>query len=779
MSVSRQLGATIAAVLASALLALAMMIGSALPASGAPGVTSPSGDSPGTAAGTSPSTTADPADTPTGDTGAPPVILIGTSGLRWDDVDPERTPALWGLLEQGSVGVISIRNVRSVACPVDGWLALSAGRRAGDVSAGSGRLCRAVPPLGSSGVHAWVPDWDQFVALAENGTFDAHPGLLSDTLSAAGVPTAAIGRGAGIALANSEGIVPGAYYPGSEQPDRLGATVTESLTSARLVVVDVGALRDPENLADTDPEQLSPPRAEQAEEIDARIAAVLAASPQTATVMVASLADSGYSPHLQLLAMTGPAPAGSSPSSYGPGLVGSSSTRQDAMVQVTDLLPTLLALVGAPAPSDLPGASVLPQPHSPSTADRLQRVLDLDSQATHIARLVPVFFNGLVIAQILLYGAGTIALRKEWGGIEGRRRVLAVLRRVAIVFASVPISTFLANLVPWWRSSYQLATIVGAVCLFVTAISVVALLGPWRDRRLGPLGFVGGVTAGVLALDVATGSRLQISSLMGLQPLVAGRFYGLGNVQFALFSSGSIMLATSLADAALKAGRRRLAVVTVCVIGVIAVAIDGTPGLGSDFGGPPAMIPAFLLLALMVAGVRITVRRLLVIGLATLVVVSTISILDWLRPPSERTHLGRFVQTLLEGGAGQVIMRKAAQNWEILTGSWLTLLVPFGAVFIAVILMRPVAWGAPALQRTYEAAPTLKHGLIALCVLLAIGFAVNDSGTVVPAIGAVLVIPLLIAASVRTLEMADAEARDGPAGEASLDESDPQRIVRP
>jgi hypothetical protein len=42
--------------------------------------------------------------------------------------------------------------------------------------------------------------------------------------------------------------------------------------------------------------------------------------------------------------------------------------------------------------------------------------------------------------------------------------------------------------------------------------------------------------------------------------------------------------------------------------------------------------------------------------------------------------------------------------------------------------------------------------LACLLLLLGIGFAVNDSGTVIPAIGATLAIPLVIAVSMRALE---------------------------
>lgn len=699
--------------------------------------------------------------------GTGPVLLVGTAGLRWSDVSEKTTPHLWGLLAEGSQSAMTIRNVRRAACPVDGWLALSAGRRAGDIPATTpGRLCRVVPSPGSIGDNAFVPTWQGYVDYANSGDFDSRPGLFAEQLAAGGVSYSAIGPGAAIALASpDDGIVRGAYQSLPDDPAALTAAVQAETAAHDLVVVDVGAVRDPVDLADTDPDRYSVTRITQIDDLDKRIGAAVAGAKPGGTVIVASLADSGRTPHLQLLSFTGKTPPGTSPATYPTALLGSWSTRQDGLVQVTDLMPTVLELVGLTPPSDLPGATILPQPKTPtSTPDRRRALLDLDAAATHIQDMVPPFFNGLVIAQILLYGAGVVVLRKEWGGPEGRRRVLAVLRRVAIVFAAVPISTFLANLVPWWRTEHKLATIVAVVAVVVAVISVIALLGPWRDGRLGPLGFIGGITATVLALDVATGSRLQTSSLMGLQPLVGGRFYGLGNVQFALFASGSLMLACSLADAMLKRGRKAGAVATVVAVGVIAVVIDGTPGLGSDFGGPPAMIPAFLLMALLVAGVRITLRRVLLIGAVTVTVVTALCLVDWLRPPSQRTHLGRFVQTVIEGGAWNVILRKGLQNWEILTSSWLTLLVPFGAFFIALILMRPVAWGAPALQRTYEAAPTLKHGLIALCVMLSLGFALNDSGTVVPAIGAVLVIPLLIAASVRTLEMADADESNGEPG---------------
>ncbi|MFC5998770.1 hypothetical protein ACFP6A_08570 [Quadrisphaera sp. GCM10027208] len=685
-----------------------------------------------------------------------PVVLVGVPGLRWDDVDPERTPALWSLLEDGAAGVLAARSVRSRACPVDGWLAVSAGRRAGDAPREPGEpLCR-VPQDPVDGV---VPRWDVYAAEAAAGDFDAEPGLLGEQLRAADVRAAAVGPGAAIALADTDGAVVGDYRRGATEPAALAADV-RAVADRDLVVVDAGALRDPDDLPPSDPKAFGPDRLTQAAALDARVGAVLDAVPDGATVLVAALADAGLTARLQLTAATGPAPGGSA---YAEALLASSSTRQDGIVQATDLTPTLLALLDLDAPASLVGAPVVPLAgSSPDAADRLERLLDVDAASRAVQPLVPWFFNLLVAAQLALYGAAALALRNRWRGPEGRRRVLAGLRRVSVLFAAVPVSTFLANLVPWWRADNDFLAVVAAVAVFAVLVAVVAQAGPWGRRPLGPLGVVSGITALVLAADVVAGTRLITSSLMGLQPVVAGRFYGLGNVQYALFATGALLAATALADHLLRRGRRSAAVTAVAVIGVVAVVVDGAPGLGSDFGGPPSMIPAFALLALVVGGVRISWRSLLLIGLGTLAAATALSVVDWLRPPDDRTHLGRFVQTVLDGGAWTVVERKLAQNVEILFGSWLSVLVPVGALFIGLILMRPVAWGAPALQRTYEYCPALRPGLTALIVMLAIGFAVNDSGTVVPAVGATLAIPLLIAASVRVLEIED-DSRSGPA----------------
>jgi hypothetical protein len=323
---------------------------------------------------------------------------------------------------------------------------------------------------------------------------------------------------------------------------------------------------------------------------------------------------------------------------------------------------------------------------------------------------------------------------------------------VAITAAAVPVSTFLANLLPWWRFSVPMVSVVASVALFATAISALALLGPWRRQLFGPLIVVCITTMAVLALDVMTGSRLQLSSLMGLQPVIGGRFYGMGNVTFALFATATLMLCTAVGDHLVTIGQPRYAAAAVAAIGMGAVIVDASPSLGSDLGGPPALLPAVILLVLAVLQVKLTWRLVLAIGGGVVAFLVLLGLLDWLRPAESRSHLGRFVQTILNGGAWDIIVRKLGQNITLLFGNPLSLLIPVVLVLFAYILARPTWWAAAPLRRSFARVRLLRPGLISIMVMWVIGAALNDSGAAIPAVGATLACPLVIAVALRTLQ---------------------------
>jgi hypothetical protein len=646
------------------------------------------------------------------------VVLIGAPGLRWDHVGADATPALHALLQEGSPGALSVRSASPRTCPGDGWVMAGTGNRA-RLAAGPGpRTCTDQLPTAAA-LPAIDRDNDRL-------RFDAQVGGLGQALARAGLcATAWLGNGAQLAAGRADGTV-----DLGPTGDVTAGALAQGLQNCPVLVVDAGSVhsdaRAPADLA----------------RVDAVVAQARAAAATTgATLLVAGLADvsdagerGAPDPRLHVALAAGPG--------FARGGLVSSSTRRAPYVQVVDLAPTVLALVGVEQPAAMTG-----QPwRRTDTRLTVAELVDADVHAGQMRVYTPRFFLLLVVAQIVLYGAAVLVFRHLSGTDPVREVVRRSASRTALAFAAAPVATYLANLVPWWRADPVLPALLGAVAAFDLLIVLLALAGPWRRRLLGPIGVVCGVTALVLAADLVTGARLQMSSIAGYSPLVAGRFAGVGNVAFAVFAASAI-----LATACLVHGRSRRTVVACCaVIGLACVVVDGNPAWGSDFGGVLALIPGFAVLAMLAGGIRVSALRLLGVATSAVLAVTAFAAYDYSRPPQARSHLGRFAAQVLDGGALTVIERKASANLGLLTHSVLTLLVPLLVLFVAQVVLRPRGPVAEAFRR----APEWRAGLIGTLVMSLVGFAVNDSGVAVPALALTIAVPAAIAVGVRASEPA-------------------------
>ncbi|HEX2316945.1 MAG TPA: hypothetical protein VHJ17_24575 [Thermomonospora sp.] len=690
------------------------------------------------------------------------VVVVGIPGLRWSDIGEDRTPTLWRLTREGSAGALSVRTTRVNTCPTDGWLTVSAGQRArfahGD--------CALPPVPRTSGASATAPGWAEIREDNAGTPYEARTGLLGDAVHRGGGCTMAVGEGAVFGAADATGRVD-VYVPSPDRVPRDGwsrcALTMVELDDVHRAQITTGV--------DTTGAQI-PVRRENREAAataaDRQLAQVVAALPSGTTLLVAGISDSGSIPHLHVALARG--------DRFGSAYLTSNATRQPGIVTLTDLTATILDVIGLARPEEAVGSVWEAEPTEASAASKVHDLDDEDVAAQAIRRVQPAFFIVLFGGQLLLYGLATVALRRRWGDGEGARgRILAATRVIALVGAAAPVASFLANLLPWWRSAHPLPALIGSVVLWIALTTALALAGPWRRSLVGAGLVISGVTALVLGLDVITGSALQLNALMGYTALVAGRFYGFGNQAFALFAVAALLTAAWVAERPLRAGRTRAAAALVAGVAVAAVAIDGWPAWGSDFGGVIAMVPAFAVLGLLIAGRRVSPVRLGLWCAAGAVVVLGIAFADSLR--ADPSHLGRFWDDLVSGDAGGVVARKAGAMLRSL-GYWPFTVAVIGALcFLFFVLAQPLQWRAALLDRAYHHSRTLRPALLSALTLALAGMLVNDSGVVIPAIAFSLAIPLTLAASVRALEL------DGSTGGAGTSQpatpADPSAATGP
>jgi hypothetical protein len=183
-------------------------------------------------------------------------------------------------------------------------------------------------------------------------------------------------------------------------------------------------------------------------------------------------------------------------------------------------------------------------------------------------------------------------------------------------------------------------------------------------------------------------------------------------------------------------------------VGAVTAIAVAAPAFGSDVGGTLAIVPAFAGLVAVLAGRTIRVRSALVVAVVTVALVVALAFADRARPESSRTHLGRFLDQLLDGDGGLVVRRKLHGNLAILTSSF------WSFVLIAVVVaVAAVAWRRrEVVRRGLGDRPAERAFLAGFVIVAVLGFALNDSGLAVPAVMLNVVVPWLVVSLLPVVE---------------------------
>ena len=442
-------------------------------------------------------------------------------------------------------------------------------------------------------------------------------------------------------------------------------------------------------------------RLDAARRVDAYVADLLSSVPPGATVVVAGTSDGAATRmHLHVLLVHGPGwrhVALKSPSTRAP------------YVQLRDVAPTILSVLGVPVPDVMVGRPATMTDVAVKSASAYADDDDHAVTARDMGRRVRAVIAELGMAVVLLL------LASRWR--PEARRLAAWL---ACLGVGIPVASFVVQVLPWWRwGSWAYAGLVAAVTLLLAGVTATLVR---RDVVAGVLA-VPAVTAVALVVDQIAGAPLQLSAPLGDNPIVAGRFHGMGNTDFALMCTSIVLCAALCGGRLVATGRRALGISFAAALLVLAIVVDAAPQLGDDFGGVLTMGPVTAVLLGGLLGIRLTWQRMvaLILGAAALAV--GVAFADYARPAADQTHVGRFVGQVLHGGAGRVVHRK----FDASLGS-------FGNVantsFVAVLALAALLSRqrvVPALRRV----PGLLPATVAVAVLAVLGTLLNDSGVVV------------------------------------------------
>ncbi|MEK8226341.1 hypothetical protein NKG05_10175 [Oerskovia sp. M15] len=449
----------------------------------------------------------------------------------------------------------------------------------------------------------------------------------------------------------------------------------------------------------------------------------------------------------------------------------SAATRTDGVARLLDVPATILSAAGV-APGTYPGHAARvgfgPRPDAATTASSLADLTSRD----HVRRTVYSFFvdvplyAGLALAVACLALAPTASRARSARARAWWARGWAWARGAALVIAALPTAAFLTSLTGWWKFGNPTVAIVLST---VGATAVVAALGARspptrmagpRDRRGDHVPRPEPRRRHRHSAEPCQPARLGTDVR---RPLLRVREPDVLHLRRRRPRPGGRPRAVARAPAASgrrrghrRGDRRR---------------DDGGRRL-AHVGRRPGRRP----------GPRPGVRRAGARGLGCAGHLATVrprgdrgsrrgrrgGVLDWLRPPDQRSHLGRFVAQVIDGSAWETLARKAAtpcaRSWVVSrcgSRSSCSSLPPCSS---------SGPGGSPTVVRADGGRLALvRPTLLALWIVCVAGSVVNDFGVRIAMIALIPAVPLLTVAALHAATRPGEDLAPAPTADAPED----------
>ncbi len=706
------------------------------------------------------------------------VVIVLAPYLTWSDVTATTMPNMWALAEEGAIGDINARSrTREPGerpSPLEGALTISAGSWAvpsfdapaaynveesyevGNAAEAFRRTTGEV--VGQNAiVFLGKPMTDR---LNEARAEEVVIGTLGEEVEAAGGITAAIGnsdvgyvtgeqrrvRPAALAAMNDSGLValgdvstrlvmenPSAPFGIETDPDRFG----EALTG----VAEKTAEHDGPSLIVLDPGD-----SYRATKFETQVAPKVAESQRlhalgTLDDIIGQSRERFPDAVVMIVSQSIGDPGSGRPEGLGPivvsgdgwdGFLVSDSTQRDGLVTNLDVTATALSILGIERPVQVLGNQMRTSPPVGTIDDRVTKLMRMDATAVaadEAKRGVVNTFVGLTVA-ILLVSALVLVRSRYWAtaAVVWWTRSL----RVALLLVlSVPVSSWLMYVWRPWPATSSEAVVALVITTLVVFAAAVGLMLRFPTRI--PVAALCLLTAGVLMVDQWLGAPLSFTNFFGYSPLLAARFYGLGNEAAAILFGSSIIGIALLFDewpdsVATTWGRR----IGIPILGILVVGTAAAPFWGANVGVAIWGTVGFGLAWVLMNGHHVSWKTVLWLFLASAIIIAGFAAID-LYGGGEQTHLARAIGSAEQGGIEElwtIVARKAATNARVLTRTnWAYILIATLA-FLAFMRWRPQGDFAETLGRNPDFADAITVSLAAGVV----AYFTEDSGIVIPAL---------------------------------------------
>jgi len=315
----------------------------------------------------------------------------------------------------------------------------------------------------------------------------------------------------------------------------------------------------------------------------------------------------------------------------------SQTTQQRGLIASVDIAPTVLEWLGARVPDEVRGRRI-----------ETDGVLHGASLRALMARLRVIGGRRLSAFGFLLCGWLILLLGcAPWPAARAR-----AVRAGALGVLWAPVAVMIpAALAP--------APAVEYVTIAVSSLALGAFtdaLLPWPRAMIAPA-----IAAPVaIAADALAHTQLLMRSLLGPNPALGARFYGVGNE---LKSGLAVLVLAAVAGALYRSERGRRGVAAFVAAGVVLAVIEGSARIGAGVGGVILVCAGTGVAAVMMAPGAMTRRRALIAIVSPVVGLVLLAAIDLATAHGSGHFTGSVLHARSAGDVRDILVRRYKAAW--------------------------------------------------------------------------------------------------------------------
>ncbi|MGI6424354.1 MAG: phosphoglyceromutase [Tepidanaerobacteraceae bacterium] len=418
-------------------------------------------------------------------------------------------------------------------------------------------------------------------------------------------------------------------------------------------------------------------------------------------------------------------PIGILEESFPPGILTSATTKRDGIITNTDLAAQVLSYFEIPKNSFITGHSI----RSKATNEPLKYLMRLNEISVFNYKIrsnVVKSFIGCIIVVLLLSFVFMIYLKKY----------IHFLKPLLIAILVTPTILLILPIFNPWNTLHFTAILIISVLIISLSLSY------FLKNNLDIFIITCILSTVIILVDTFMGNPLMKLSILGYDPIVGARFYGIGN-EYMGFLLGTTIIGTSALIDRYREKEKTLKIISLALYSLVLLILMA-PTLGTNVGGSMAAFIGFGAAVLLFLKGSITKKDLIVLACLLILVLLTLFIYDAMRPTEKQSHIGQTSILVRQNSISaifQIFARKLSMNYKLIRYSTWTWALFATMATLAILFKYPVG----VLKEIFRKNNYLYYGFISGIIGTLSALAFNDSGVVAAAMFMIpIAIPLIM-----------------------------------